>query len=892
LFSTPKVSNSDLIQGRLLILAGVILGLYSLAFTLSPAARMRSWDVDYHWEHWLSYLIWVGLFTIAHHQTVRRNPHRDPYLLPLAGLLTGLGLLTIWRLDLNFGLRQTLWLLIALLIFIFGLRLAKDLNYLRRYKYIWLSFGLIITALTLFLGTNPLGYGPRLWLGCCGIYFQPSEPLKLLLVIYLAAYLADWGTYLNLAKTKSSGLGSVSLLPLLAPTLIMTGMALLLLVAQRDLGTAFIFLILYATIVYIATGNRRILLVSAISILGAAIVGYTLFDLVQQRVNAWINPWLDPSGGSYQIVQSLFAIANGGLPGRGPGMGYPNLIPISHSDFIYSAIVEEGGLLFAVGLLIILALLVNRGLLTALRAPDTFRRLLAAGLTTLLVAQSILIIGGNIRLLPLTGVTLPFVSYGGSSLLTSFIALLILMQISSGYEPKIGTPPSTRPYRNLGTWLFTGIALAALLTGWWAVIRAEDLLARPDNARRSISDLFVQRGAILESDDTPLAATRGRTGDYSRIYQYIELGPVIGYAHPVYGLYGLEESFDPYLRGLKGNPNLLIWWNYLLYGSPPPGLDVKLSLDLNLQRVADDLMGDNKGGVVLLNAQSGEFLVMASHPTFDANDLTHTWSTLIQDDDAPLLNRTTLGLYPTGAVNGPFLLTAAIETENLPPIPDELSYTLDGEDEICTLPPTEFTWGGIITAGCPGAVASLGAALGDVELLNLYERLGYFHPPQLRLPTTSSTSPDSIFNPELAALGIIGSVTDPKEILKVSPLQMAIAAATLSFEGSIPAPHLGIGVDTTQAGWAILPPLDDPKPVYTHSAVQVAAEALGHEALPVWESLARAPNVPDNYITWYIAGTLPDWGGAPLSIALTIEDDNPLLAQQIGRDIIIAALQP
>jgi len=216
--------------------------------------------------------------------------------------------------------------------------------------------------MTLILGTNPLGYGPRLWLGCCGLYFQPSEPLKLLLVVYLAAYLAGLDPF-YLSRHRGS------LLPLLAPTLLMTGLAMALLLAQRDLGTASIFIFLYVMVVYAATGDRRILIYGGLTLLLAGAAGYALFDVVRLRVDAWLNPWLDPSGRSYQIVQSLLAVANGGLIGRGPGLGNPTLVPISHADFIFAAIAEEHGLIGIMALLATLALLAVRGMRAASTHP-------------------------------------------------------------------------------------------------------------------------------------------------------------------------------------------------------------------------------------------------------------------------------------------------------------------------------------------------------------------------------------------------------------------------------------------------------------------------------------------------------------------------------------------
>ena len=400
-------TSSNRIQGRLLNLAALFMLIYAAILTMSPAVRARSWDVDYSWMHWIGLLLWFVLFNLAHSLSANRLPVRDPYLLPIAALLTGWGLLTVWRLFPSLGLRQSIWMILAVGIFIAGLRIPSVLDFLRRYKYLWLTTILLLTALTLLLGTNPLGYGPHMWLGCCGIYLQPSEILKLLLIVYLAAYLADQ----NLSTP------SIPLLPLIAPTLVITGLAIALLLIQQDLGTAFILLFFYTSILYVSLGRIQILIMALIAFMLALGAGYILFDIVQIRIESWINPWMDPSGSTYQIVQSLIAIANGGMTGRGPGLGNPGLVPISHSDFVFSAVTEESGLIGALGLLLLLALLVNRGISIAINAADAFRSYLAAGLTTLLVAQSILIMGGNLRLLPLTGIALPFVSYGGLSLI-------------------------------------------------------------------------------------------------------------------------------------------------------------------------------------------------------------------------------------------------------------------------------------------------------------------------------------------------------------------------------------------------------------------------------------------------------------------------------------------
>lgn len=634
----------------MLLLAAAFMFFYGVALSLSPAAWARSWVTSYSWDHWLGLSAWLGIFILAHQQGRRQLPGRDPYLLPAAALLTGWGLLTVWRLLPEFGARQSAWLLIGGGLLIAGMSLPGDLAFLRRYKYMWLSSALLLTAATLVFGVNPLGYGPPMWLGCCGLYLQPSEPLKLLLIAYLAAYMSGRQPFLVLAHAPipAQPRAISALLPLLAPTLVMTGLALVILVVQRDLGTAAIFFFLYAAVVYLASSKRRVLVAAAVGVITAGLLGYFLFDVVRLRVEAWLNPWLDPSGRSYQIVQSLISVAHGGLIGRGPGMGSPWLVPLSHSDLVFSAIAEETGLVGVVGILLLLALIAIRGLRAALYARDHYHRYLAAGLTALIAGQSLLIIGGSLRLLPLTGVTLPFVSYGGSSLVTQFICLLLLVQVSDRADRPPAPLYRPAPYLQLGGFLLAGFAACALIAGWWILPRSAALLGRTDNQRRAIADRYVLRGAILDRNNTPINHSVGQAGELERRTEYPMLSNVVGYTDPTYGQAGLEASMDDYLRGLRGNPGVTVWLEHLFYGQPPPGLDVRLTLDLELQSQADALLEGHRGALVVLDASSGAILAMASHPTFNANQLDQQWDALVNDPSSPLLNRAVLGRYPAG----------------------------------------------------------------------------------------------------------------------------------------------------------------------------------------------------------------------------------------------------
>ncbi len=799
-------------EATLLRAAALFLLFFAAALTFSPAARESNWNVALRTAQWMGLAVWAAAFAIVHRLVSRCLPEHDPYLLPVAALLSGWGILTIYRLDAALGLRQAVWLVFSLALLVLIARHSNSVILLRRYKYIWLASGLLLTYLTLILGANPAGAGPRLWLGCCGVYLQPSEPLKLLLVAYLAAYLADQ------AAIKPG------IFPLLLPTSLVTGLALVLMLVQRDLGTASLFILLPTVMLYLATGRQRVLIVTAGALVLAGLLGFFLVDVVHSRLESWIDPWTDPAGRSFQIVQSLIAIANGGVFGRGPGLGSPSLVPVSQSDFIFSAISEETGLVGTIGILVAFGILLLRGLRIAVRASDRFRQLLAAGLTSYLGVQTLVIIGGNLRMLPLTGVTLPFVAYGGSSLLTSFIATALLLSISAdhpNHAPRLQTPT---PYLVIAALLSIGLIGAATVQGWWTIARGPSLLARTDNPRRSIADRYVQRGSILDRSNQPIDVTVGNSGSFQRSYLYPDLGPIVGYTHPVFGQAGLEASLDEYLRGLQGNPSSLILWDQLLNGMPPPGLSVRLTIDLELQQQTDEALGTLPGAVVLLNAGSGEILAIASHPGFDPNRLDELGSALATEKSAPLLDRATQGTYIVGAASTPFLSAAGLHN----------------------------------------------AANGQAQ--SLYQRLGFYSAPLLRMP-----------------VGAVMAPGDP-QTLRISPLQMALAAASLSNGGVRPGPRIALAVNTPQQGWIVLPALGTPQTVFDPATANSTALGLAVRQNVFWEYLDRE-HAESNDVTWYIAGTIPSWAGTPMAIAVLVEADDPGAAE-LGRQVLQAALHP
>lgn len=408
---------------RLLIgLAAGFVFINALALSLAERGYV---SVAYLWAP----AVWLVLLIAAHFLLSYFKPKHDPFILPLIGFLLGWGILLIHRLAVNFLMRQLVWIILGVTVLLAAALVPLSLRFLRRYRYTWLISGLLLLATTLFFGVNPSGFGAQLWLQIPlvrSIYFQPSELLKLLLVVFLASYFADRESLLRLKSVD----GKLGPLPYLAPLLLMWGFCMALLIWQRDLGAATLFFILFVALLYLASGEILYVVGGLGLLLTAGVFAYYAFDVVALRVDAWLNPWPDADNRAFQIVQSLYAIAAGGVLGQGIGQGFPDYIPVVHSDFAFAAIAEEWGMIGSFTLIACFAMLTYRGLRIAMAIRRPFERYLAAGIALLIGAQTLMIMAGVTKLLPLTGVTLPFVSYGGSSLLISCLMVGLLLYIS------------------------------------------------------------------------------------------------------------------------------------------------------------------------------------------------------------------------------------------------------------------------------------------------------------------------------------------------------------------------------------------------------------------------------------------------------------------------------
>lgn len=416
--------------GELALLAlGAALGVTAAAHVPLHAGSALTW------ANLAPTLALAALFLAVHVSLVLRGHRGDPTFLPIVQALMLISLAVMARLAVGLeapGLdaRHGRWLALGVVTLAAVVHVPWDLQLLRRYRYTWLLLGLALVAVTFLFGRAADAGSPRLWLGLPGLSFQPSEVLKLVVIIYLAAYLSEKQDILVGATTR---LGRLSLppLPYLAPVVLMLGLSLGLLAAQRDLGAALLLFVIALGLVYAASGRLALVLAGLAMFLVGAWFLNDHVAVVSTRTAIWLDPWADAQGRGYQLVQSLLAVGAGGVLGTGLGYGLPTAIPAVHTDFVYAAVAEELGLAGASAVLALYLVLVSRGFRAALRTGDPFERLLATGLSFAFAVQVFIIVGGVLKVIPLTGITLPFLSYGGTSLVTSAIAVGLLLRISA-----------------------------------------------------------------------------------------------------------------------------------------------------------------------------------------------------------------------------------------------------------------------------------------------------------------------------------------------------------------------------------------------------------------------------------------------------------------------------
>ena len=403
-----------------LVVVGVLTGLGFASVYIARQSVISAGSVSYA-------LFFLGLYLAAHLVARITVPWADPYLLPLSGLLTAVGLTEIYRLGPSDAFRQGVWIVVGVAVFSLTLVLLRtDFRLLESYKYLFGVSAVGLLVLPALPGIGTTINGARLWVKIGPLQFQPGELAKIALIVFLAGYLREKREVLAQGRLKDFG-----------PLLMIWGAAMLVLVETNDLGSALLYFGIFLAMLYVATGRVAFVALGIGLFVGGAAVAYQFVDRVKERVDIWLDPWQDPHGKGYQLIQSTYSIANGGYGGTGFGRGTftttggTDLIPYVNTDFIYSALAQELGLIGAAALLLVYMVFVLRGFRISMLADDGFSKLLAAGLTFAFALQAFIIVGGLLRVIPLTGITLPFVSYGGSSIVANFILLAGLLLVSN-----------------------------------------------------------------------------------------------------------------------------------------------------------------------------------------------------------------------------------------------------------------------------------------------------------------------------------------------------------------------------------------------------------------------------------------------------------------------------
>ena len=422
----------------LILLSALVLtlGVYSLELADRPLP-------DNYW--WVP-AVFTALFLIIHFYLNAVQPESEELILPLVAMLAAFGLALNLRLAPELAWDQVRWLLFGGVMLMVTLVVLRDYTILQRYKYVAAATAIFLLFVTAF---TPLGQtinGARLWLDIGPVQFQVTELLKVLLIVFLAGYLAERGQVLEAAAFKWRSVRQNSL-PYVIPLGLIGGMVFLMLLLAKDLGAVLILTALAVALLYVRTGRLAFIVGAALLMVLNLVLVYYLpigeFDYARDRIDSWFHPLRDVSGEGYQIKQALLAFGNGGMTGTGLGQGYPDYIPVVETDFIFAAIGEEMGLLGALSVVLIYLVLAFRGMKLSMEQESTFLQLLGVGATVIITVQAAVIMAGNLALFPVTGVTLPFVSYGGSSIVVNFILIAMLLRLSA-YTSLAAEPARTQ----------------------------------------------------------------------------------------------------------------------------------------------------------------------------------------------------------------------------------------------------------------------------------------------------------------------------------------------------------------------------------------------------------------------------------------------------------------
>lgn len=875
----------------------------------------------------------IGIFVafLGCHFAVRKlAPNADPALLPITFALSGIGIAFVTRLAPDMAGRQLLWLFAGVAVLILLLALIKTLDQLADYKYTFMIVGILLLLSPMLPIIGSEVNGSRLWLQIGGFSFQPGELAKICIVFFLAGYLAQHREMLSIFSWKVGPVHLPSLATLL-PLIVMWALAFLVVVLEKDLGSALVLFLVFLAMLHVATGKKFYIIIGVIMAGIAAFLLYRFFGHVQTRVEIWLDPFADPQGSGYQLVQAIYSFADGGIFGVGIGKGLCTNIPYVESDFIFAAIAEETGLLGAAGVLLLYLTFAIRGVCVAARAKSDVSSFIAVGGTAIIILQAFIIVGGVTRLIPMTGITLPFISQGGSSLICGFIIVALLLKCGdegTGLDTEMKT---TGMMLNADTGVLGRFALSKRLTTqiiiysilfaalvanltYIMVIDADNVKSMSSNNHTIAKEATSERGTISTSDGTVLAKSEKQSdGTYERIYPAGNLAShVVGYYSTRFGTSGIESSWNETLKGTRNLATFNDLLNYMT-GSKVSGNDVKLTLKSDVQKAAQQAISGYNGSCVVMDPTTGEILAMASSPTYDASeaeDILSTTSSSSLNSDSSLLNRSTESVSSPGSTFKTVTLTSAFESDvanekTVFPAPGSImlgnaqvtNYGGAGYGNVTLKTAYEYSLNTVF--------GQLGLQIGAKRLVETSEKFGFNQKINFDLPVAMSLMPDTEEMTEwetawAAAGEPVGEHTSPAGP-QTNTFQMALVASAIANGGKIMQPYLVKSVNNANGEISYEAKSSVYKTVVSQDIADrvlecmkgVVSEGTGYDAtisgVTVAGKTGTAENQGKNPDSWFIGIADAD-GAKNVVVAIELEQAEEGLATTKAKSVLQSAL--
>lgn len=885
-----------------------------------------------------SFAVPIGLvvaFIVAHLCVRFFAPQADPGILPVVFLLAGIGICFVLRLTpQDTALKQVIWLLAGVLCMVLVIMFVPSIEKIGEYRYVVLVIGLLLLISPMLPVIGKEYNGSRIWLSLGGMSFQPGELAKICIVLFLASYLADHREMLSTFGRGPLGL-PVPHVSTILPVVGMWIVAMIVIVFEKDLGSALLLFGVFLTMVYVSTGRVSYVIFGLALATVGCVALYGMFDHVQTRVSIWRDPFADAANTGYQLVQSLYSLADGGLFGTGIGRGLCTAIPFVESDFIFSAIGEELGLLGASGVLMLFVLFAVRGMATASRAKSDVAAFTAAGLTASVTLQAFIIVGGVTGLIPLTGITLPFMSQGGSSLIASFAIVGLLLKagneatglsseltgtmqigrinagLDMGESGILGRASLGRRLTGLVATLSILIAVAIGNLTYVQVVEASDFQSREGNNHTLAKQAQRERGSIVTSDNVTLAISKKNDdGTYTREYPQGSLAAqTLGYYSQQYGSSGLEASMSSTLVGDTGYSTIEEAVRAAA-GISNSGNDVVLTLNSKIQKSAESVLSGLTGACTVLDTSTGAVLAQASAPGYDVNDVEELLSG--SSSNGELVNRATSSLYTPGSTFKAITLSACLDSGSTTldsKIDSPSSKEIGGGKVTTHRDSGEITVKQALAISSNTAFGQLSVDLGAKKLVDYAESFG-FNNSSIAQDFTVATSlmpdPDEMTEWETAWAGSgqpVGQHSSPAGP-QATVTQMAVAMAAIANDGVAMKPYLVDHVLGSNGGTISTTTPTILGQAVSKEAAQKTQEALTYavtngtggnatiDGATVMGKTGTAEVGNDKEDAWFIATATAN--GKSVTIALVVEDatdEGAVVAAPKARTVLKAALE-